>query len=207
MPVGVMGIRNSSSRVPVLAGFRPYRCSMERENAERNGQSTEHEAWLPKRRIAEFYGYSVRWVERQVANGMPCRRIGGQLRFQLTPVDAWIRRRALGEDWHAPPCSKEVVNSKTARCRAVYYGSFRHRGKQYWVPGTRETTKASERAADEIKARAEREREEARRFERDASNSRLAKVAGATAVPPTGRCASVDRCVSAESSVGGASTP
>ena len=98
MPVGVMGTRNSSSRVPVLADFRPYGCSMEGENAERNGQSTEPEAWLPKRRIAEFYGYSVRWVERQVANGMPCRRIGGQLRFQLTPVDSWIRRRALGED-------------------------------------------------------------------------------------------------------------
>jgi hypothetical protein len=48
--------------------------------------------------MADFYGYSTRWIERQVAAGMPHRRIGGQLRFQPSRVEDWQRRRALGVD-------------------------------------------------------------------------------------------------------------
>lgn len=85
------------------------------------------------------------------------------------------------------PRSRQVVNPQTGRSRTVYYGGFRHRGKQYWVPGTFETAKGWERAADEIKARAERERTEAG----TRSTPTLAEFAGAATDGNTGRLTTV----------------
>lgn len=50
------------------------------------------ERWLSKREVADHYGFSVRWVEIQIGQGMPARLIGGQRRLRLTEVDAWLRR-------------------------------------------------------------------------------------------------------------------
>lgn len=49
-----------------------------------------------KQQLAAHYCYSTRWVELRVRDGMPSRRVGGQLRFVLSETDAWIdeaRRR------------------------------------------------------------------------------------------------------------------
>ena len=50
------------------------------------------ERWLSKREVAEHYGFSVRWVEIQIGQGMPSRLIGGQRRLRLSEVDAWLRQ-------------------------------------------------------------------------------------------------------------------
>lgn len=49
------------------------------------------EAWLSKRDLARTLGFSARWVERRVAEGMPCERFGARLRFQRGPCEAWLR--------------------------------------------------------------------------------------------------------------------
>jgi hypothetical protein len=49
------------------------------------------EPWLSKQEVAQHLGFSVRWVELRVQEGMPCERFGARLRFQRTPVEAWLR--------------------------------------------------------------------------------------------------------------------
>lgn len=51
------------------------------------------EAWATKQEVARHYGYSVRWVEMRVRDGLPFRRIGGRMRFQLSSVDRWLAQR------------------------------------------------------------------------------------------------------------------
>ena len=46
--------------------------------------------YLTKRELAHFYGVSIRWIEYQLAKGMPSRLIGHQRRFLLTEVDGWL---------------------------------------------------------------------------------------------------------------------
>lgn len=48
------------------------------------------EPLLTKQQIARLLGFSVRWVEYRVAEGMPSRRIGGRLRFQRSAVERWL---------------------------------------------------------------------------------------------------------------------
>jgi integrase len=80
------------------------------------------------------------------------------------------------------PSSKQIRNAKTGRPRTVYYGGFRHAGKQYWVPGSYETAKAWERAADQIKAQVENEAVEA-----ESASPTLEQFAGAQVDERTGR--------------------
>jgi hypothetical protein len=51
------------------------------------------EPWLSKKEDALHYGFSTRWVEYRLAEGMPHRKIGGAIRFQLSEVDAWLEGR------------------------------------------------------------------------------------------------------------------
>ncbi|MBX5470518.1 MAG: helix-turn-helix domain-containing protein [Thermoleophilaceae bacterium] len=55
-----------------------------------NSVSVLHERWLTRRQIAEHYGFSVRWVVRQTAAGMPGHKICGEYRYRLSEVDAWL---------------------------------------------------------------------------------------------------------------------
>ncbi len=55
-----------------------------------DGRDIGLERWLSKREVARYYGFTIRWVERQVAKGMPNRMIGGQRRFQISQVDRWL---------------------------------------------------------------------------------------------------------------------
>lgn len=53
--------------------------------------------YLNKRELAAYYGVSVRWIEYQVARGMPSRLIGRQRRFRIEEVDSWLNGpEALG---------------------------------------------------------------------------------------------------------------
>ena len=46
---------------------------------------------LTKEQVARHYSFSTRWVELQLAKGMPSRMIGGRRRFDLGAVDRWLR--------------------------------------------------------------------------------------------------------------------
>jgi excisionase family DNA binding protein len=50
------------------------------------------ERWLTKRELAEHLGYSTRWVEYRVREGMPNERLGRRMRFRATDVEAWLRK-------------------------------------------------------------------------------------------------------------------
>ena len=52
-----------------------------------------HERWLTRRQLADHMGFSPRWVSQQVADGAPCERIGGSLRFQLPAFTEWVLRQ------------------------------------------------------------------------------------------------------------------
>jgi excisionase family DNA binding protein len=52
------------------------------------------EPWLSKQQLAGHLGFSVRWVELRVQEGMPHRRMGGRVRFQRSTVEDWLERSA-----------------------------------------------------------------------------------------------------------------
>jgi excisionase family DNA binding protein len=51
------------------------------------------EPWITKQQLARHLGFSVRWVEYRVAEGLPHSRMGGRLRFQRTAVERWLSDR------------------------------------------------------------------------------------------------------------------
>jgi hypothetical protein len=51
------------------------------------------EPWLSKKQLAAHLGYSTRWVELRVKDGMPHQRWGGHLRFQVSEVEPWLNER------------------------------------------------------------------------------------------------------------------
>lgn len=48
------------------------------------------EAYLSKTQIAQHYGFTRRWVELRMKEGLPSRMIGSRRRYLLTEVDAWL---------------------------------------------------------------------------------------------------------------------
>lgn len=48
------------------------------------------EPWVSKRQVAEHFGFSTRWVELRVREGMPSRAIGGRRRFLLSECEEWL---------------------------------------------------------------------------------------------------------------------
>jgi hypothetical protein len=54
------------------------------------------EPWVSKQQLADHYGYSKRWVELRVAEGMPAHWRGGQRRFLLSEVDPWLEKQSEG---------------------------------------------------------------------------------------------------------------
>ena len=48
---------------------------------------------LSKRQLAQLLGYSTRWIELRVREGMPSRLLGNQRRFRLSEVENWLNTR------------------------------------------------------------------------------------------------------------------
>lgn len=48
------------------------------------------EPWITKKQLAEYLGYSVRWVELRVREGMPRSQWPGAPRFKISAVEAWL---------------------------------------------------------------------------------------------------------------------
>ncbi len=49
--------------------------------------------YLSKRQLADVLGFSVRWVDYRVHEGMPSHRFGKRRRFRLSEVERWLERR------------------------------------------------------------------------------------------------------------------
>lgn len=49
-----------------------------------------NEPWMSKRDLAHHLGFSIRWIEYRITEGMPHRTIGGRVRFQRSVVEAWL---------------------------------------------------------------------------------------------------------------------
>jgi hypothetical protein len=52
-----------------------------------------YEPWLSKKQVATHYGYSTRWVELRMRDGMPSHARGGQRRFLLSEIESWFEGR------------------------------------------------------------------------------------------------------------------
>lgn len=48
------------------------------------------ERFVTKHELANHFGFSTRWVEKRVAEGMPHYRVGGRLRFQVSTAGRWL---------------------------------------------------------------------------------------------------------------------
>lgn len=48
------------------------------------------DVYLSKTDVAGYFGFSVRWVEKQMQLGMPHVRIGGRARFRVADAEAWL---------------------------------------------------------------------------------------------------------------------
>jgi hypothetical protein len=55
---------------------------------------SQREPYVTKQHVAAFYHFTPRWVELRVAEGMPCHRFGGRVRFLMSEVDAWLMSAA-----------------------------------------------------------------------------------------------------------------
>jgi phage terminase Nu1 subunit (DNA packaging protein) len=66
--------------------------SLDDERMVRRGR----EPWCTKQELADHLGFSVRWVELRVREGLPARRMGQRLRFQISAVEAWLAERHPG---------------------------------------------------------------------------------------------------------------
>jgi excisionase family DNA binding protein len=49
------------------------------------------EGWLTKQQLAAHLGYSTRWVEYRIHEGMPHERFGRRMRFRASEVEAWLK--------------------------------------------------------------------------------------------------------------------
>jgi hypothetical protein len=52
------------------------------------------EPWVTKRQVAAHFGFSTRWVELRIRDGLPSRMFGGRRRFRLSEVEAWLERES-----------------------------------------------------------------------------------------------------------------
>lgn len=51
------------------------------------------EPLLTKRQVAAHYGFTTRWVELRMADGMPSELISSRRRFRLSEVEAWLNNK------------------------------------------------------------------------------------------------------------------
>jgi len=51
------------------------------------------EPWVSKRQVAGYFGYSTRWVELRVREGMPSQMIGGHRKFRLSECEVWLMEK------------------------------------------------------------------------------------------------------------------
>ena len=48
------------------------------------------EPYVTKRHVAEYFGFTPRWVELRMAAGLPCYHFGTRVRFRLSEVEKYL---------------------------------------------------------------------------------------------------------------------
>jgi predicted DNA-binding transcriptional regulator AlpA len=56
------------------------------------------ERFITKTQLAAHLGFSRRWIDQQLAAGLPHYRIGGSVRFQLSSATAWLIAKAGSDE-------------------------------------------------------------------------------------------------------------
>ena len=64
--------------------------SIHQLHAERTPAFNASERFITKSELASHLGFSTRWINQQLAEGLPHYKIGGRIRFQLSTATAWL---------------------------------------------------------------------------------------------------------------------
>jgi hypothetical protein len=62
-------------------------------SAETRSPADENERWITKQQLADHLLVTPRWIELQQHVGLPCLRVGGLVRYRISEVEAWLRKR------------------------------------------------------------------------------------------------------------------
>lgn len=76
------------------ASYKSITVIQKRYNARMTTKAPTSERWLTKRQVAEHFGFTTRWVELRMREGMPSMRFGSRRRFRLSDVEAWLFSRS-----------------------------------------------------------------------------------------------------------------
>lgn len=52
------------------------------------------EPWVTKQQLAAYLGYTPRWVDYKIHDGLPWEPSGKRKRFRITDVEHWLRTEA-----------------------------------------------------------------------------------------------------------------
>jgi excisionase family DNA binding protein len=67
-------------------------------NKHRAGRYPNLEPWLTTQQLADHLGFSTKWVQRKVKDGMPHSKFGARNRFKATLVEQWLHEQAEARD-------------------------------------------------------------------------------------------------------------
>jgi hypothetical protein len=59
-------------------------------NQTRRETFDPNERFISKSQLASHFGFSPRWVNYQLSEGLPHYRVGRSVRFQLSSATAWL---------------------------------------------------------------------------------------------------------------------
>jgi hypothetical protein len=62
-------------------------------SAETHSPADENERWITKQQLADHLLVTPRWIELQQHVGLPHLRMGGLVRYRISEVEAWLRKR------------------------------------------------------------------------------------------------------------------
>jgi hypothetical protein len=62
-------------------------------SAETRSPADENERWITKQQLADHLLVTPRWIELQQHVGLPYLRMGGLVRYRISEVEAWFRKR------------------------------------------------------------------------------------------------------------------
>lgn len=56
-----------------------------------NATDIRKEHWVTKKELAAHLGFSTRWIEHRLRDGLPHARFGSQARFKISVVESWLQ--------------------------------------------------------------------------------------------------------------------
>jgi hypothetical protein len=78
------------------------------------------EPWLDRKALAQHFDCSVRSIELRMAEGMPCWRVMGRIKFRISEVEPWLVERehieratvAVGSTQAAPADNRGLTTGR-----------------------------------------------------------------------------------------------